>query len=42
VRALVGHPLPSFESFTFTVHTVYLPRPRIEVSGRQGVQATFY
>ena len=33
--------LPSGESFTFTVHAVYLPRPRIEVSGPQGVQATF-
>ena len=33
--------LPSGESFTFTVHTVYLPRPRIEISGPQGVQATF-
>ena len=33
--------LPSGESFTFTVHAVYLPRPRIEISGPQGVQATF-
>jgi len=33
--------LPSGESFTFTVHSVYLPRPRIEISGPQGVQATF-
>lgn len=24
-----------------TVHAVYLPRPRIEISGPQGVQATF-
>jgi hypothetical protein len=23
------------------VHAVYLPRPRIEISGPQGVQATF-
>jgi hypothetical protein len=29
------------ESFTFTAHAVYLPRPRIEISGPQGVQATF-
>jgi hypothetical protein len=27
--------LPSGESFTFTVHAVYLPRPRIEISGRR-------
>jgi hypothetical protein len=33
--------LPSGESFTFTAHAVYLPRPRIEISGPQGVQATF-
>ena len=33
--------LPSGESFTFTVHAVYLPRPRIEIVGPQGVQATF-
>jgi hypothetical protein len=33
--------LPSDESFTFTIHAVYLPRPRIEISGPQGVQATF-
>jgi hypothetical protein len=33
--------LPSGDSFTFTVHAVYLPRPRIEISGPQGVQATF-
>ena len=48
-QALQGDPcafefaytLPSGESFTFTVHAVYLPRPRIEISGPQGVQATF-
>ena len=28
-------------SFTFTAHAVYLPRPRIEIQGPQGVQATF-
>ena len=33
--------LPSGQSFTFTVHAVYLPRPRIEISGPQGVQASF-
>ena len=33
--------LTSGESFAFTVHAVYLPRPRIEISGPQGVQATF-
>ncbi len=36
-----GYALPSGESFTFTMHAVYLPRPRIETSGPQGVQATF-
>jgi hypothetical protein len=36
-----GYALPSGESFTFTVHAVYLPRPRIEIQGPQGVQATF-
>jgi len=33
--------LPTGESFTFTAHAVYLPRPRIEISGPQGVQASF-
>jgi hypothetical protein len=36
-----GYALPSGEAFTFTAHAVYLPRPRIEISGPQGVQATF-
>ena len=36
-----GYALSSGESFTFTVHAVYLPRPRIEIAGPQGVQATF-
>ncbi len=48
-QAIAGDPcelefayaLPSGEGFTFTVHAVYLPRPRIEISGPQGVQATF-
>ncbi|WP_282602421.1 phage tail tube protein [Paracoccus sp. PARArs4] len=48
-QAITGDPcalefsyaLPSGESFSFTVHAVYLPRPRIEISGPQGVQATF-
>jgi lambda family phage portal protein len=48
-QALSGDPcelafayvLPSGESFSFTVHAVYLPRPRIEISGPQGIQATF-
>ena len=33
--------LPTGEAFTFTIHAVYLPRPRIEISGPQGIQATF-
>ena len=48
-QAIAGDPcalsfsyaLPSGESFAFTAHAVYLPRPRIEISGPQGVQATF-
>jgi hypothetical protein len=28
-------------SLTFTAHAVYLPRPRIEIPGPQGIQATF-
>ncbi|MGS4948049.1 phage tail tube protein [Meridianimarinicoccus sp. RP-17] len=48
-QALAGDPcemvfaytLPGGESFTFTVHAVYLPRPRVEISGPQGVQASF-
>ena len=48
-QALNGEPceleffysLPTGESLTLTAHAVYLPRPRIEISGPQGVQATF-
>ena len=36
-----GYALASGESLTFTVHSVYLPRPRIEIAGPQGVQASF-
>ena len=36
-----AYALPSGEGFTFTAHAVYLPRPRIEISGPQGVQASF-
>lgn len=36
-----SYSLPSGESFTSTVHAVFLPRPRIEIQGPQGVQATF-
>ncbi|WP_444452276.1 phage tail tube protein [Rhodobacter capsulatus] len=28
-------------SFTFTAHAVYLPRPRIEIPGPQGIHASF-
>ena len=28
-------------SFTFTAHAVYLPIPRIEIAGPQGIQASF-
>lgn len=36
-----GWSLGANASFTFTAHAVYLPRPRIEIQGPQGVQATF-
>ena len=36
-----GYTLPSGESLTLVAHAVYLPRPRIEIAGPQGVQATF-
>lgn len=35
-----AYTLASGESLTFTVHSVYLPRPRVEIGGPQGVQAT--
>ena len=31
----------SGESLTLTAHAVYLPRPRIEIKGPKGVQASF-
>ena len=48
-QALTGDPceltfawsLASGESLTFTAHAVYLPRPRIEIPGPQGIQASF-
>jgi hypothetical protein len=36
-----SYSLPSGESLTLTAHAVYLPRPRIEIAGPQGIQATF-
>ncbi len=36
-----SYSLASGASLTLTAHAVYLPRPRIEISGPQGVQATF-
>ncbi|GHE05456.1 hypothetical protein GCM10008024_36290 [Allgaiera indica] len=36
-----SYALGSGESLTVTAHAVYLPRPRIEVQGPQGVQASF-
>lgn len=36
-----SYTLISGESLTFTAHAVYLPRPRLEISGPQGVQASF-
>ena len=48
-QALTGDPceltfgwsLASGETLTFTAHAVYLPRPRIEIPGPQGIQASF-
>jgi hypothetical protein len=48
-QAIAGEPcalsfsyvLHTGESFSFTAHAVYLPRPRIEIAGPQGVQASF-
>ncbi len=36
-----AYTLTSGESLTFTAHAVYLPRPRVEISGPQGIQASF-
>jgi len=36
-----AYTLPTGEALTVTAHAVYLPRPRIEIAGPQGVQATF-
>ena len=36
-----SYTLATGEGLTLTAHAVYLPRPRIEISGPQGVQATF-
>lgn len=36
-----GWALPSGETLTLTAHAVYLPRPRREINGPQGVQASF-
>ena len=36
-----GYTLPTGDSMILTAHAVYLPRPRIEITGPQGVQASF-
>jgi hypothetical protein len=36
-----GYSLPGGASLTLTAHAVYLPRPRIEIAGPQGLQASF-
>jgi len=36
-----SYSLISGDSLTVTVHAVYLPRPRIEIGGPQGIQASF-
>jgi hypothetical protein len=40
-KLVFGWSLGPEASFTFTAHAVYLPRPRIEIPGPQGIQATF-
>ncbi len=37
----LGWELPGGQSLTLVAHNVYLPRPRREISGPQGVQASF-
>ena len=32
---------PAGDGLTVTAHAVYLPRPRVEISGPQGIQASF-
>ncbi|MFU8899686.1 MAG: phage tail tube protein [Roseinatronobacter sp.] len=36
-----GYALPSGESLTLEVPAVFLPRPRVEIPGPQGIQASF-
>ena len=36
-----GYALPTGEALTVSVPRVFLPRPRREISGPQGVQVTF-
>ncbi|MFP1646466.1 phage tail tube protein [Pontitalea aquivivens] len=36
-----AYTLASGESFTLTAHAVHLPKPRIEIAGPQGIQASF-
>lgn len=36
-----AYALPGGESLSFVAHAVYLPRPRVEIQGPQGVQVSF-
>ncbi len=36
-----AYSIPSGESFALVAHAVYLPRPRLQIQGPQGVQASF-
>lgn len=36
-----AYAIPAGPSFNFKAHAVYLPRPRVEIPGPQGVQVTF-
>jgi hypothetical protein len=36
-----SHTISAAENFVFTAHAVYLPRPRVPITGPSGVEATF-
>ena len=38
---VIGPSHKATAKLTVTAHAVYLPRPRVEISGPQGIQASF-
>ena len=38
---MIGPSHKATAKLTVTAHAVYLPRPRVEISGPQGIQASF-